>query len=811
MHSLWRFRIHPLAALLPLVFLYGGCQNSHSPAPDSLSQLVSDVDSLSGRAEYLATPFVTAGDRVYMIGNQDGQFPDLGWHVEGEMGGVWDHPIKLLDGFTAALRFKGEWSCLTMADKFINYPFANKHVYTAPESGLRVERFQFVPDGKEAVVVEYTFFNQDAESKKVDFEWTAFSDLRPTWLGERTGMTDAQDRMNWDEPTQSWIAKDSLNPWFVMAGSPTRPVAHRTVPSTCAYRPKGKGSRGALEYALEIPANGSVQVQIVIAGSYVSEEEAKATFASVNRRAKESLLAKKERYAALAAEAKLTIPDKELQKAYEWVKYNTDWLVRDVPEQGRGLSAGLPDYPWWFGVDNEYTLKGAIATGRKDLVYSTIALIHKLSEKANGNGRIVHEVSTNGAVFNPGNINETPQFASLIWHVYQWTGDREFLATYYPTVKKGLQWLMKENDQDGNLLPDGFGMMEIHGMDSEMVDVAVYTQKAFGDASRMADAMGEPEVAKEYAAISERIKSKINTDFWVPASSSYADFIGTSQQAIRLTDDAIVRADTLQKPWAVAELQAAKKRIAQLPPGQKQGFVLHHNWVVNTPMEMGIADTAKALIALKTGSQFVNPYGMFVTGIDRDESAGKDESSFGKNRKVFSYTGAVMTLPTGVQAIAENNYGRPNEALGYLKRIARSFGYALPGSIYEVSPDYGMMTQAWNLYSFAVPIVQQFFGIKPMAGEKTIRVQPLMPSSWDKASLEKVVVGPNELSMQYERMSGVVEITLEQSKADWKLVVAFPAGRFKNWKVDAKSVKPRLEGNFELIEIQSSKSTVTVD
>lgn len=83
---------------------------------------------------------------------------------------------------------------------------------------------------------------------------------------------------------------------------------------------------------------------------------------------------------------------------------------------------------------------------------------------------------------------------------------------------------------------------------------------------------------------------------------------------------------------------------------------------------------------------------MFVTGIDRDESAGSEEGSFVTNRKIFTYTGAVMTLPTGVQAVAENNYGRPDEAYSLLKRMMKSFSFALPGSIYEVSPDFGMFS-----------------------------------------------------------------------------------------------------------------------
>jgi len=36
---------------------------------------------------------------------------------------------------------------------------------------------------------------------------------------------------------------------------------------------------------------------------------------------------------------------------YEWLKYNTDWLVRQMfGDRYRSVSR-LPDYPWWFGED----------------------------------------------------------------------------------------------------------------------------------------------------------------------------------------------------------------------------------------------------------------------------------------------------------------------------------------------------------------------------------------------------------------------------------------------------------------------------
>jgi len=280
-------------------------------------------------------------------------------------------------------------------------------------------------------------------------------------------------------------------------------------------------------------------------------------------------------------------------------------------------------------------------------------------------------------------------------------------------------------------------------------------------------------LATSYKATADTLKTRINAEFWSEEFGSYADFIGTDQQALRLIEDAIIRADTLNKPWAVEELKATKKSILANQSTKPRPFVLHHNWVVNTPMEMKIADTDKALRALKTAETFVNPFGVFVTGIDRDASAGSDEGSF-KGSKVFSYTGAVMTLPTGVQAIAENNYGRPNQALNYLQRMARTFSFALPGSMYEVSPDYGMMTQAWNIYSFAIPIVQQFFGIQPRAAIKKVEITPQMPDAWPTASLENVQIADNAVSVYYETKDEVIKIRITQENPEWEMMLRLP-------------------------------------
>lgn len=792
--------------LFIILSIIAGLSSCKQPQKTSLSLLIEDMPKIEGNVEYISSPYFTPGDRVYMVGFQDGTFPDLGFHVEGEMGGIWNHPIKLMDGFTASIVNNGKQICLDDAAQFINFPIANKHIFRQSVPDITVERFQFVPDGLQGLVVEYSFQNHSNIEKTFQFEFEGHTDLMPVWLSERLNWVDHEDDLTYDSHRNAWIGKDKGNEWYVLFGSDTPPIAYESIPeSSCNYKPQAKGVIGKLTYNIEIPAKRIETLRFVIAGSYQNQKEVETTFDQLQKNPGQFLLEKRKHYEKIGGLAKLSLEDETFQQAFEWVKYNTEWLLRDVPEIGRGLGAGMPDYPWWFGVDNEYTLKGAIATGRKELVYETIELIHQLSE-TNGNGRIIHEASTNGVIFNPGNINETPQFASLIWWVFQWTGDKEFLSKYYPTVKKGLQWLMEENDEDGNLFPDGYGMMEIHGLESEMIDVATYTQKAFADAAQMAKVMEENDQAAYYQDLAEQMKVKINEEFWVEEFNSYADFIGTTSEALQLIEAAIIRADTLNKPWAVDELKETKKKISSYPKDKKQGFVIFHNWVVNTPMEMGIADQEKAIKALEKGSKFVNPFGVFVTGIDRDEASELEDGSFAGSR-VFSYTGAVMTLPTGVQAIAENNYGRPDKALDYLNRLTRSFSFALPGSIYEVSPDYGMMTQAWNLYAYAVPVVTQFFGIHPSAHLKRIRIQPNLPNQWKKVKLENVVIADNSLDIEYQQNEKGLEVNLAQNKENWTLIFHLDEATYTQVLINGKVQDFPTNGQIQ-IELNGRKNKV---
>jgi len=51
--------------------------------------------------------------------------PDMGWHIKGEMGGLWAHPIKLLDGFHAAVVWGTDTIALDTAHSYATTPIGS--------------------------------------------------------------------------------------------------------------------------------------------------------------------------------------------------------------------------------------------------------------------------------------------------------------------------------------------------------------------------------------------------------------------------------------------------------------------------------------------------------------------------------------------------------------------------------------------------------------------------------------------------------------------------------------------------------------
>ena len=365
---------------------------------------------------------------------------------------------------------------------------------------------------------------------------------------------------------------------------------------------------------------------------------------------------------------------------------------------------------------------------------------------------------------------------------------------------------MTERDDNKNLIPDGYGMTEIEGLDGEMIDISAYLQRAFIDASKMASEIGDNKLADEYKTKAIALKEKINSVFWSEESKSYGDFIATDEQALKTIANAVERAEDMKQPWVIEELKKKQKYIIENPSSEIRAFAIYHSYVVNTPMEMNFADEDKALIALETAKKFTSQFGVYATGIDKDTRENANNKNV-EREAAFSYESAVMPMNTGVLAVSENNYGRPNEALDYIKKATTTFSYAYPGGMYEVSPDFGMMNQTFNNYAYGVPIVNQFFGIDPQAAKKKVVIKPQMPETWDNASLENVLIADNTISVYYTKSDGLLTLKVEQENSDWEVEIILPKEENQtSFEVKKSSVEPEMVDDKYVF---NSKASIT--
>ena len=715
-------------------------------------------------AEYL---YVTAGNRLYCIGNQAGGFPEVGFHVPGEMGGIWQQPLKLMDGYSLALKNpKTGLPYTSVCDSFITYSMATKFHYLIPGEDIGITQTQFVPDNLPVLVVEYNIRNNSLQDRNYEIELSTDIDLMPVWLAEKSGMIDQQDTLaSFDKKSAILYFRDKGNSWYSGIGFENKLVQFKGLKKT-GY--KGNGITGITTLPCKIPAGKTVSFRFYISGSLTGTSEIDKNISVAREKLSELFHSKKNRFTEIGKTAEIIVPDKLLETAYNWGKYATDWLERDVPSLGHGLSAGLPDYPWFFSNDQASTFMALTGTIQPTLFYDSFSMLKRISDQANDSiGRIIHEVSSNGVVYDKGRMEESQLHIIAAWQIFKWTGNLQFIKENYAFAKRTWKWL-QQHDTNNNGYIEGYGGVEIEGLNEEMLDVQVNTFLFLDIMSQMASLFNEKEDAVQYAQKAATLKKQINNDWWIDSENRYADFITTKDKALRIIEDALAkRVKKGRNDWAEIKLNQLKESINNNTYPYK-GYVIYYNPSGLQPMQEGMVDTARAIRMLKSVSFFNNKFGNYITGIERPDDVTTDERKFLKD-SAFSYNRAVMPAATAGLAQAAALYGMPDTALTYIHKILNTFSYATPGTTYEVSPDYGMFVQAWNVTGINIPIIQYFFGIQPNAYKKEITLHIQMPNAWNYATLNNLIVGNNRLSVKYTKTQNRVRCIIRSTEPGWKI------------------------------------------
>jgi Bacterial alpha-L-rhamnosidase 6 hairpin glycosidase domain len=334
--------------------------------------------------------------------------------------------------------------------------------------------------------------------------------------------------------------------------------------------------------------------------------------------------------------------------------------------------------------------------------------------------------------------------------------------------------------------------MEVLGLNAEVIDVAVYTQQALLATSKVAALLGEPETAGRYRRQADELALKFNEAFWIEDQASYGDFYGTKAQALAVAEGAIKQLN-LKKPdevtekdkEAIAEYQRLKAKWAAMPDTTR-AWITNENWVISAPMEMGIAPRDKAIRLLdRIRKENVGEYGPFLSAVEEQR---------------------MMTIATGVQAVAEAQYGRIDQAMWYVDKIVETFNRKLPGSISEMMPDWGCFTIGWTNYGIVIPLIEHVFGIQADAVNKTVVFDPHLPTDWEDISIADLPVGTDAISFSRAKTDKGIEYVIEARQNGWNFILKGQAAPKSKVYVNGREVANTSAG----IQLKGRKNHVLI-
>jgi hypothetical protein len=698
-----------------------------------------------------------------MIGSQDGLFQERGEHIPYEMWGIWAPPVKVLNGFW----LKVDEQLVQNAVSYEQLPYGAIFSFQR-EGDWKMDRFQFVPQEEKGLILEVSIANTSEEDREYELSLGMQSNLMPVWLAERAGITDGQDEGIFDAASGRLVFTDSNNPWTAAVSCTMEtyykdnaevPVSRRENPNTCYCEM-------ACKVALQ--AGEKKTVTYYLAFSEHSGQETEDTLRKLEQN-KEALLQEKvEYYEQIDRTAVLNLPNKPLfEEMYRWTKYINDWIIRDVDKMGCGVVAGYAEFPWWFGNDTNYIVPALLMQGEYEACKSTLRLVKKKSLECNGNGRVVHEISSNGEVYYEGMTTETPQFADTVWMVYQWSGDHAFLEEMYDFCVMGMDWI-ESMCVDG--LPVGYGISEIAGLDCFCCDTTLLTIRGFEILALMSAELGKNKLAEEYQRKQKETWELFQKEFYLPQYGVYGDMVATKE-------DILPRAETWKYTLCSFPITEEEKIMGESScKKDKSPEDAEEKARLRKRME-GVAQEA---MKMEDGSR--KAFYLFGFGhstipvefgyLDKEQAEAIFDAQAALNQKEKITIENMMPIGIGREIIGLANIKRLDEVLADIQKVADGFSKVMPGATNEIYPEQGCFVQAWNSLATMWPYANSMFGIRPNAYQKKLVLNPCVGQEIDGMSLKNLRIGGESFNMSYRRDGEWDVILVERPSEDWTIELA---------------------------------------
>jgi glycogen debranching enzyme len=669
------------------------------------------------RAVQPGTYCEAVGRKAALLGLEEGVFE------------AWVFPFKLLHGLQMAVLMEGQ------AYPFVTVrPEALTIVYSHPAFTLR--QTCFAPLEEPGIIILLDVDTHTPLSLTVSF----FPDLNPMWPGGMGGQF-----CYWDEQEKLYVISESRFKFSGLIGSPygrpqSSPPAHEL-------------ANNPMRFQIPVDPNESAAhfLPIIIAGSTnPGLEEVKATYRRLLSTAEELLSATRTHYERLRQDMLvLGLPDKELEKAFEWARVALDKGLVENPHLGRGLVAGYgpsgvgrrPGFAWFFGSDAFLNSMAFNAYGDFATVRQAFSFLQRYQR---ADGKMMHELSQAGGLipwfqeYPYGYIHgdTTPFYLVQMADYLRASGDLEFVRTSWPSLMKAYRWCVG-CDEDGDGLMDhskaGLGAAELGSL-RQNIRTDIYLASLWVQALQamqfMAQELGERSVVNEVRARHDKALQAL-----------HASFPNTAKGVIN---------------FALAKEGGVNDEVTSWPA---------------VPLLFGLFSPAEATPMLE---RFAS------AELSTDWGTRMLSARSGAYEPLSYNNGAVWPFLTGLVAAAEYRYGRAVSGLLHLMDIARlttddALGYhteLLAGDRYRAL-DTSVPHQLFGSSQFIHALVRGLLGLHGDALRRTVEFSPQPPCNWEHFTVGNFRLGNERFSFTYTRRQGRLRIECEhQGKETFDLTCA---------------------------------------
>jgi glycogen debranching enzyme len=687
------------------------------------------------------------GTRAALFGNESGRME------------AWVYPLKLLRELRLQFLIEGRvLPAETLARTVHVRPESATIIYSSDT--FAVQETFFVPVNEPGAVILL-----DVETEQpLEIETRFLRDFQLEWPASIGG-----SYTSWDPRLKAFSFGEETRKYAGLVGSSTAADAQ------VEYQTNYSGSPES-GFRLGVTNKGKERRVIVIAGSVRGAAEAQASYQRLLSSYDQLLRESGDYYEKyLRDTVNVTLPDEQLQQAYDWSRISTLQGMVNNPYLGTGLVAGYrtsgesqrPGFAWFFGRDSEWTSFALNSEGDYASTKTALEFVGKFQRE---DGKIPHEIAQSASLvpwfkefpYGYASADATPLYIVAANDYVTQSGDTAFAKEKWDTLWKACQFLHSTYDPRGYPQNFGIGHGWIEGGPLLPVKTELYQTALGAEALRalgnLAHVAGKDDVSKQLAQEFEKQKPLVEKSFWLAEKNRYGFALDRNGTPV---DEASVLA-TVPMWFDLLDSNNASQMITQLADADHQ------------------TDWGMRIISERSAKFSGGGY----------------------------HYGSVWPLFTGWASVGEYRYHRALPA--YLNLRANAL-LALDGSVGHVtevlSGDFyqplstSSPHQIWSAAMVVSPILRGMFGLSSDAASGTVTFAPHIPANWNAFAIHGVRAGNTTVDFSYSRTVEAMSLKINCKSATVCPIDFSPALSLRaavaGADLNGKPVTPRLVPNAE--------------